>query len=161
MRSFPFLQTYVSSAPTNRPHTGQRFLVLRRRSAFQLIAAEACAQTLFTGYSCLLRYLDAAELITFILRQPVGTIKRTMKRTLAIDLDEVLGQFVQALAKFHNSAYPSASMLDAASFFSYRFADVWGGDDAESIEKVHAFFQSDFFLNIPVVEGAVAGVEVC
>jgi hypothetical protein len=81
-------------------------------------------------------------------------------RTIAVDLDEVLGQFIYALAEFHNVEFPDAPKLGVSSFFSYRFADVWGGTEAESIAKVHAFFDSPFFEDIPVVEGAVEGVKV-
>ena len=31
---------------------------------------------------------------------------------------------------------------------------MWGGDDAEATEKVHDFFKTKHFLNIPVVPGA-------
>ena len=75
---------------------------------------------------------------------------------LAIDLDEVLGQFISSLASFHNDKYGTS--LSIADFNSYRFCEVWGGTDTESIEKVHQFFDSSFFENLPLVPGAVEGV---
>lgn len=73
---------------------------------------------------------------------------------IAIDLDEVLGHFIPPLCDFHNEAYGTS--ITPADFTSYRFCEVWGGDDQLSIEKVHAFFKSSHFLDIPVVPGAVA-----
>lgn len=37
-------------------------------------------------------------------------------------------------------------------------SQVWGGNDAEAIEKVHAFFQSSHFQHLPVIPGAVSGL---
>jgi len=35
-----------------------------------------------------------------------------------------------------------------------RFKDTWGGDDAESVEKVHAFFETRFFEQMAPIPGA-------
>jgi hypothetical protein len=35
-----------------------------------------------------------------------------------------------------------------------RFKDTWGGDDAESVEKVHAFFETRFFEQMAPIAGA-------
>lgn len=76
---------------------------------------------------------------------------------IAVDLDEVLGRFVSPLCAFHNSAYNTT--LTQHDFHSYRFCDVWGGDDASATRKVHEFFRSSHFLNLPPVPGAIAGVS--
>lgn len=47
-----------------------------------------------------------------------------MGRTVAVDLDEVLGFFIQQLCKFHNDEY--GTNLSQSDFFSYTFADVSG-----------------------------------
>jgi 5'(3')-deoxyribonucleotidase len=78
---------------------------------------------------------------------------------VAVDLDEVLGEFITPLVKFHNAVYPDAPRLSATSFFSYKFADVWGGTRDEAIAKVHEFFDSEYFEDIPVVSGAKDGVQ--
>lgn len=80
-------------------------------------------------------------------------------KTIAVDLDEVLGQFIPQLCKYHNAAYPESPTLTPAGFFSYRFCEVWGGDDEGAIRKVHDFFESEFFDDIPVVPGAPDGVR--
>lgn len=43
--------------------------------------------------------------------------------------------------------------------FSYRFAEVWGGTDAQSLEIVEPFFDSPYFKDMPLVPGAVEGVK--
>lgn len=35
---------------------------------------------------------------------------------------------------------------------------VWGGDDKEAVKKVHEFFRTDYFKNMPVVPGAQQAV---
>lgn len=57
-----------------------------------------------------------------------------MAITVAVDVDEVLGAFVEALAEFHNVSYGTS--LTAASFHSYQFSRVWGGTEEESAAKV-------------------------
>lgn len=45
--------------------------------------------------------------------------------------------------------------LTAADFNSYHFRDVWGGDHEESVQKVHSFFDSEHFRQMPTVPGAL------
>ncbi|GAB5037231.1 haloacid dehalogenase-like hydrolase superfamily protein [Nannochloropsis oceanica] len=72
---------------------------------------------------------------------------------VAVDLDEVLGYFVETLARFHNEVYGSS--LTAEHFHSYDFVDVWGGTREEATEKVMAFFESSHFQEeLPPVPGA-------
>lgn len=49
---------------------------------------------------------------------------------VAVDLDEVLGQFVPTLVAFHNETYGTPP-LTADTFHSYEFSQVWGGTQAE------------------------------
>ncbi|KAA8498248.1 hypothetical protein FVE85_5833 [Porphyridium purpureum] len=96
------------------------------------------------------------------------------RETLAVDLDEVLCEFVEALCAFHNERYGpctasesenvggaasgNAEMLSVSSFHSYVFSEVWGGTNLEAQIKVHEFFGSPHFLNIRVVPGAMDGI---
>ncbi|CAN8061964.1 unnamed protein product [Agarophyton chilense] len=75
-----------------------------------------------------------------------------MAPVIAVDLDEVLGDFVTSLCSFHNERYGTS--LKQSDFFSYRFCDVWGGNDRQAVEKVHAFFETPHFKNISVIPGA-------
>lgn len=70
---------------------------------------------------------------------------------VAVDLDEVLGAFVPALASFYNEAYGATSdtedaPLTAEAFHSYEFHQVWGGTREEADLKMRAFFKSRHFL---------------
>lgn len=72
---------------------------------------------------------------------------------LAIDVDEVLGQFVRQLCLFHNHGYGTS--LTPEDFNSYYFHEVWGGSRTSADAKMDDFFASPFFLQgIPVVDGA-------
>jgi 5'(3')-deoxyribonucleotidase len=89
------------------------------------------------------------------------------KPLIAVDLDEVLGDFVPQLVKFYNTTYtatgthpePGMRVLTNDDFFSYAFHEVWGGTAAESATKVDAFFESSYFADIPVVAGAREALE--
>lgn len=77
----------------------------------------------------------------------------SQKPVLAIDVDEVLGQFVRQLCLFHNHNYGTS--LTPEDFESYFFHEVWGGSRSSADAKMDEFFDSPFFLDgIPVVEGA-------
>jgi hypothetical protein len=71
---------------------------------------------------------------------------------VAVDVDEVLAFFVPAVCAFHNERY--GTRLTVADFHSYRFAEVWGGTDAEATRKVHEFFHTPAFLELAPVPGA-------
>eukprot|EP01039_Chlorochromonas_danica_P003281 gene3281-3598_t len=66
------------------------------------------------------------------------------KPIVAVDIDEVLAQFIPKLADFHNDIYGGPS-LSAESFVSYEFHKVWGGSIEECNQKMEAFFESDYF----------------
>lgn len=87
----------------------------------------------------------------------VGAFLKVDMITIAIDLDEVLGGFIDALILFHNEAY--GSYLQVSDFFSYTFREVWGGTEDESKKKINEFFQSRHFNNIKPIEGAREGVQ--
>jgi hypothetical protein len=63
---------------------------------------------------------------------------------LALDIDEVCAQFVPALIRYHNDKFGTS--LSAETFHSYTFSEVWGGTDAEGVEKVYDFFATKYFL---------------
>mmetsp|Transcript_42711 Transcript_42711/g.71054 ORF Transcript_42711/g.71054 Transcript_42711/m.71054 type:complete len:221 (+) Transcript_42711:78-740(+) len=84
--------------------------------------------------------------------EKVLTLNKKSKPVIAVDLDEVLGQFLLQLIRFHNDTYSSKYVLE--DFCSYQFKDVWGGSEAETMDKVHAFFESEYFADLPLVPGA-------
>jgi hypothetical protein len=57
------------------------------------------------------------------------------KPIVAVDIDEVLAQFIPKLAEFHNDVYGGNS-LTIDSFVSYEFHRVWGGTVEECSSKV-------------------------
>ncbi|CAM9434170.1 unnamed protein product [Chrysoparadoxa australica] len=80
-----------------------------------------------------------------------------MKPVVAVDLDEVLGVFVEQLALYHNKAY--GTVLTGESFHSYDFHLVWGGTQEEASKKMQDFFKSDEFLDIPEIPQAKEVLE--
>ena len=79
----------------------------------------------------------------------------SMPVAVAVDVDEVLAQFIPALAQFHNDEY--GTELSASSFKSYEFHKVWGGSVSESNAKMDRFFSSHHFISrVEPVPGAFA-----
>ena len=76
------------------------------------------------------------------------------KYTVAVDLDEVLGGFLPALTQWHNRVYGTTFSVD--DYRSYSYCDLWGGSNADSVAKVHEFFQaSEFATGVRPIAGAV------
>jgi uncharacterized HAD superfamily protein len=76
---------------------------------------------------------------------------------IAIDIDEVLGQFMKALVEFHNNKYKTNLKLE--DFFSYKFWEVWGGTKEEAIQKVYDFHKTNYFKNIIPVKDSQESVK--
>jgi len=76
---------------------------------------------------------------------------------IAIDLDEVLAEFIDSFIEFHNAVY--GTNLTRNNFFSYKFWEAWGGTRKEAINKVYEFHKTPYFKNIKPVEGAIEGVK--
>mmetsp|Transcript_19883 Transcript_19883/g.48242 ORF Transcript_19883/g.48242 Transcript_19883/m.48242 type:complete len:242 (-) Transcript_19883:384-1109(-) len=79
------------------------------------------------------------------------------KPIVAIDMDEVLCQFLKGMIAFHNKHYHTSYQV--ADFHSYLFYEVWGGSYADTLKKVHDFFETDYFRNLEIVPGAVEGIH--
>ncbi|GBG28650.1 Hypothetical Protein FCC1311_048712 [Hondaea fermentalgiana] len=62
---------------------------------------------------------------------------------VALDIDEVLGGFLPALLKFYNKKHDTSYKLD--DFFSYKFCEVWGGTNEETLDEIFEFFKTDYF----------------
>ncbi|CAM9154489.1 unnamed protein product, partial [Ectocarpus fasciculatus] len=81
------------------------------------------------------------------------------KPILAVDIDEVLCDFMGALVKFHNAVYETS--LSSTDFHSYSFHEVWGGTSAQCQDKMSLFFSSSHFLvGLQPVAGAQAMTKV-
>ncbi|MEI6528620.1 MAG: HAD hydrolase-like protein [bacterium] len=71
---------------------------------------------------------------------------------IAIDLDEVLGDFMSALLEYFNHTYDQN--LEYQNVFSYNFWEVWGGSRDGAIQMVYDFHKTDYFANIKPIPGA-------
>eukprot|EP00920_Eleutheroschizon_duboscqi_P005487 GHVT01012964.1.p1 GENE.GHVT01012964.1~~GHVT01012964.1.p1 ORF type:complete len:209 (+),score=25.05 GHVT01012964.1:219-845(+) len=85
-----------------------------------------------------------------------STEPKQNKKTVALDIDEVLAQFIGGISDYHNETYGTS--LAFSDFTSYRFSEVWGGSNASAVEKVDGFFKSKQFKNVQVVPGAKEAV---
>lgn len=77
----------------------------------------------------------------------------TKKPTLAVDVDEVLAQFLPECNEWHNRLYNTSFKLK--DYKSYNFCETWMCSDDEAMSRVYAFFASDGFNDLEVVPGAI------
>lgn len=70
---------------------------------------------------------------------------------IAIDIDDVLFPFVDGIAEYHNTI--KGTNLTVDDFFSYSFAEVWGGDVVETERIVQTFLGMDH-VRLQPVDGA-------
>ena len=77
---------------------------------------------------------------------------------IAVDLDDVLFDFVGYFFTWHNQQYGTAlerkDMVLGAMIW-----DVWGGTKEEAAERIPAFFHDIDMLNIPPIPGAMAALH--
>jgi len=76
---------------------------------------------------------------------------------VALDLDEVLGQYLKAYSAFYNAAH--GTDFTVTNFHSYKFWEVTGETKEECQKNVYDFHDSQFFRDLEVVPGAVDGVR--
>lgn len=77
---------------------------------------------------------------------------------IAIDVDDVLANFLPTLVKFHNKTYNTAFTKE--HFKSFHLWETWGGTREEAMDKVFHFYETPEFENISVVEGAKEAVKL-
>lgn len=75
---------------------------------------------------------------------------------IAIDIDDVLANFIPSLIEFHNRTY--ATNFKKEDLTVYHFWEVWGGTREEAIDKTYQFYETPEFINLPLIEGAQEGI---
>lgn len=75
---------------------------------------------------------------------------------IGVDVDEIIADTLNALIRFHNEAY--GTNLKKSDFFSYECHEVWGGTNEEAIAKWFEFFETEYFVAIEPLAGALPGL---
>lgn len=75
---------------------------------------------------------------------------------IAVDIDEVLGNFLSQVIAFHNDAYGTDLKLE--KFSSYRFWETWGGTREQAIDKIYKFKETPYFAGIRPLPGAQSAI---
>jgi len=76
---------------------------------------------------------------------------------IAIDVDDIIADFIPSLIRFHNSVYGTSLRFD--NFTSRKFWTIWGGTKKSDIEKIFSFYKTVFFKNIKPLKGAQEGIK--
>ena len=77
--------------------------------------------------------------------------------TIAVDLDDVLFDFIGAFFRWHNQRY--GTNLQAQDMVFDRIWDVWGGTKEEAAERVPSFFREVDLLRLEPIPGAVEALN--
>ncbi len=75
---------------------------------------------------------------------------------IAIDIDDVLANFIPTLIQFHNTIYGTNYRL--TDIDRYHLWEIWGGTREEAIDEVYTFYNTPEFKNLPVITGAQDGI---
>ncbi|XP_061361570.1 uncharacterized protein LOC133305378 [Gastrolobium bilobum] len=82
----------------------------------------------------------------------------SQKLVVAVDVDEVLGNFVSALNKFIADQY--SSNYSVSEYHVYEFCKIWNCSRDEADMRVHEFFKTPYFkLGIHPLPGAQTALE--
>jgi 5'(3')-deoxyribonucleotidase len=75
---------------------------------------------------------------------------------IAVDIDEVLGEFITEFLKWYNPRHGTGWTF--ADVSDYHWANFLKIDVSEAIAEVHKFFETEQFRTLPLIEGAREGV---
>jgi len=81
-----------------------------------------------------------------------------MKRKIAIDIDDVLLDFIDAFLNFCNSNYGTSFKKE--NVFSYNLEESFNITREEKNEWMNEFYKSNFFREIKPVEGAQEALNI-
>ncbi|KAH9853054.1 hypothetical protein C2E23DRAFT_868248 [Lenzites betulinus] len=76
---------------------------------------------------------------------------------IAVDMDDVLSQTNDAVAKWHNDTYGTKMTLDDFYYYYYWMNPYWG-NPTETVQKVEKIWETDYLEKAPAVPGAYEGV---
>lgn len=76
---------------------------------------------------------------------------------LAVDIDDVLFDFIGYFFDWHNQRYGTA--LTPSDMMEGKLWEVWGGTKAQAAERVPAFFQETDHLGMAPIPGAQACLQ--
>ncbi|KAI0080025.1 hypothetical protein K474DRAFT_1658267 [Panus rudis PR-1116 ss-1] len=77
---------------------------------------------------------------------------------IALDMDDVLSQTNEIVAKWHNEAYGTNMTVKDFLYYHYWKNPYWGTPD-ETFQKVEDFWKTNYIEIVPPVEGAPEGVK--
>ncbi|PIR68966.1 hypothetical protein COX93_00075 [Candidatus Nomurabacteria bacterium CG_4_10_14_0_2_um_filter_30_12] len=78
-------------------------------------------------------------------------------KNIAVDIDDVLGDFVSNFVLFHNNKY--GTKLKKENFFSYQYPMVLGVSEQETIYRIDSFYVSDYFKEIIPISGSIETIS--
>lgn len=80
------------------------------------------------------------------------------RQSVAVDLDDVLFDFIGYFFEWHNQQYGS-QLVNEDMRFGMLIWDVWGGTKEEAAERIPAFFQEVDLLNMQPMAGSVEALD--
>ncbi len=77
---------------------------------------------------------------------------------IAIDVDEVLADFIEAYIAYHNQRFKTN--LTSKEFYSYDFWEITGFTKEDTVRVVHDFYKTEEFKSLPVMPDSVEGIDI-
>ncbi len=85
---------------------------------------------------------------------PTSSANKDMR--IAVDIDEILAEFIGEFFKWYNQEYGANWTWDDVT--DYHWPNFLGNTVEEAVDDVHRFFETDRFRNLPLVAGAKEGI---
>ena len=79
------------------------------------------------------------------------------RKTIALDIDEVLFPFLPDMNKYINSIFGTSFNLE--DYFVYVFEDIWGGTKEDTARLINKFSKTESYKKIKPINGAQRGIE--
>lgn len=80
------------------------------------------------------------------------------KRLYAFDCDGVTADMHTPLLEWHNRTYGTNHVI--GDIKCYSVAEIWGCSPEEEVRRLNEFYESEDFIRIPVIAGAVEGIRM-
>lgn len=84
-------------------------------------------------------------------------MKKTSKKIIAVDIDEVLADFIAYFVEYHNLTYQTQMTKDKV--FSFSLHEVFGVTEEDISQKMIRFSKEGHDLKITLVPGAKEGID--
>lgn len=80
------------------------------------------------------------------------------RKIIGLDFDDVLVDFNESIRLFHNNIYGTS--YEYKDVIKYDLGLLWKCSPNEIVARIHDFYNSEFHINTPPIEGAIEALRI-